>query len=298
MSEPLAWPLIGAWLERELGEPVYGVRWLTPPRRARATWAVRARGTGELVVKVRHGDRADEKTQWCAETLPLLGARGYPVPEIILHGPLGDDWHVMVQNRLPGRPVTVLTGPLLDALLDLVERQAGAGIPAGDRDFAGYVANVLFDDWDEVWDDAPRSCPAAGPLCERIRAWLRPVWGLRLPPADFTHNDLHLSNVLTDGERITGVIDWDEFGLGTRALDLVVLGFDCYRVGEQRAAMRMFAQAAEIAGPAGLRCMVGYRALAHLADDRREGGPDDSATATAALFSSILDRLQEDYGDG
>jgi aminoglycoside phosphotransferase (APT) family kinase protein len=172
-----------------------------------------------------------------------------------------------------------------------VERQAGAAIPAEDRDFAGYVANVLFDDWDEVWDDAPRSCPAAGPLCERIRGWLQPVWGLRLPPADFTHNDLHLSNVLTDGERITGVIDWDEFGLGSRALDLVVLGFDCFRIGQQRAADRVLAQAAAVAGTGGRRCLVSYRMLAHLADDRREGQPADASTATTAVFSAILDRL-------
>lgn len=291
MGEALSWTPIGARLERELGEPVYGARRLTPPKVSRATWAVRTRGMGELIVKVRHGDRADEKTCWCAARLPLLGARGYPVPEFVWHGALGGDWHVAVQKRLPGRPVGALTGPLLDALLDLVERQAGAGFPAGHRDFAGYVANVLFDDWDEVWDDAPRSCPAAGPLCERIRGWLQPVWGLRLPPADFTHNDLHLSNVLTDGERITGVIDWDEFGLGTRALDLVVLGFDCFRIGEHRAADRVFAQAAAAAGPGGLRCMVGYRTLAHLADDRREGQPEDAAAATVTLFSSILDRL-------
>src|SRR5262245_47967183 len=290
MSEPLGW----ARIERELGEPVYDARRLTPPKVSRATWAVRTRGLGELVVKVRHGDRADEKTEWCASRLPLLGARGYPVPEFVWHGPLGGDWHVAVQKRLPGRPVRSLTGPLLDALLDLVERQAGAGIGAEDRDFAGYVANVLFDDWDEVWDDAPRSCPAAGPLCERIRGWLRPVWGLRLPPADFTHNDLHLSNVLTDGERITGVIDWDEFGLGSRALDLIVLGFDCYRIGEHGAADRVFARAAAVAGTGGRRCLVGYRMLAHLADDRREGQPADASTATAAAFSSILDRLDQD----
>jgi Ser/Thr protein kinase RdoA (MazF antagonist) len=296
MRESLAWPLIGARLEPELGEPLPRAARLTPPRRARATWAVRTHGIGELVVKVRHGDWADEKTRWCAAKLPLLGARGYPVPEFVWHGPLDGEWYVAVQKRLPGHPVAALTGPLLDALLDLVERQAGAGLPAGDRDFAGYVANVLFDDWDEVWDDAPRSCPAAGPLCERIRDWLRPVWGLRLPPADFTHNDLHLSNVLTDGERITGVVDWDEFGLGTRALDLVVLGFDCYRVGEQRAAMRMFAQAAAVAGPGGLRCLVGYRALAALADDRREGLSEEASAASVMIFSAILDRLREDDG--
>jgi aminoglycoside phosphotransferase (APT) family kinase protein len=92
------------------------------------------------------------------------------------------------------------------------------------------------------------------------------------------------------------VVDWDEFGLGTRALDLVVLGFDCYRTGEQRAAMRMFAQAAAVAGPGGLRCLVGYRALAVLADDRHEGRSDEASAASVMIFSGILDRLREDDG--
>src|SRR5947209_5520779 len=60
MSEALEWAVIGARLERELGEPVYDARRLTPAKVARATWAVRRRGMGELVVKVRHGDRAGE----------------------------------------------------------------------------------------------------------------------------------------------------------------------------------------------------------------------------------------------
>lgn len=111
----LNWTPIGPLLERELGEAVYGARRLTPPRVARATWAARTRGAGKVVVKVRHGDRADEKTRWCATMLPLLGARGYPVPEFVWHGALGGGWHVAVQKRLPGRPVGALTGPLLDA---------------------------------------------------------------------------------------------------------------------------------------------------------------------------------------
>lgn len=54
-----------------------------------------------------------------------------------------------------------------------------------------------------------------------------PVWGLRLPPHDFTHNDLNFANVIGDDQRITGVVDCDEFGLGCRAIDLVLLAFDC-----------------------------------------------------------------------
>jgi len=50
-----------------------------------------------------------------------------------------------------------------------------------------------------------------------VRRWPEPVWGLRLPPADYVTNDLNLPNILTGGALITGVVDWDEFGLGSRA---------------------------------------------------------------------------------
>jgi aminoglycoside phosphotransferase (APT) family kinase protein len=283
---------------RELGEAVDGAEALVPARRSGMTWAARAHRAGAIVVKLRHGDRAYEKTQWCAAHLPALGARGYPVPAILWHGMIGPQWHVTVQNRFPGRPLfpldRPLDGPILAALLRLVELQAGAGIPAGDRDFTGYVANVLFDDWDEVWADAPRACAAAGPLCARLRRWLEPVWGLRLPAPDYAHNDLNLSNVLTDGARITGVVDWDEFGLGSRALDLIALAFDCERCGDRAAADRLLARAAQVAGGDGLRCLVSYRVIAGLAVFARErqayGNPlgDEECAATLA----ILDRLE------
>lgn len=262
------------------------------------TWAARAQRTGPIVVKARYGDRADEKTQWCAAHLPALGARGYPVPTILWHGMISAQWHVTVQNRLPGRPLYALDGPLdgpmLDTALRLVELQADAGIPAGNRDFTGYVANVLFDDWDEVWADAPRASAAAGLLCARVRRWLQPVWGLRLPPADYAHNDLNLSNVLTDGARITGVVDWDEFGLGSRALDLIALAFDCERRGDHAAADRLLARAARVAGGDGVRCLVSYRAiawLAHLTHERQAYG-NSLGDAMCAATSAILDRLQ------
>ena len=160
-----AWREVRRLVARELGEPVSGAGLLVPARRSAMTWAARAQRAGAIVVKVRHGDGAYEKTQWCAAHLPALGARGYPVPAILWHGMISAEWHVTVQNRLPGRPLlapgAALDGPLLDALLRLVELQADAGIPAGDRDFTGYVANVLFDGWDQVWADAPRACAAA-----------------------------------------------------------------------------------------------------------------------------------------
>jgi hypothetical protein len=294
VAELPAWREVQLLVTRELGEPVYDARPLTTPRTSRMTWAARAHATGAIVVKVRCGDRADEKTQWCASHLPALGARGYPVPTILWHGMVSAECHVTVQNRLPGRPLNALDGPMLDAALRLVELQAGAGIAAEDRDFTSYVANVLFDDWDDEWADAPKASEAAGLLCARLRRWLQPVWGLRLPPADYANNDLNLSNILADGAQITGVVDWDEFALGSRALDLVALAFDCERAGDHAAADVLLARAAQVAGGDGLRCQVSYRAIALLAHSARERQAygDSLADAECTAVSAILDRLQ------
>jgi aminoglycoside phosphotransferase (APT) family kinase protein len=279
---------------RELGEPVDEPRPLTTVRSGRMTWAAETPRTGPIVIKLRRGDDALEKTRWCAAHLPALAARGYPVPAILGHGLIGGEWHVTVQNRLPGRPLTALTGSRLGQVLRLTELQAAAGIPAGDRDFTGYVAHVLFDDWDDVWADAPRACAAAGPLCARLQRWLQPVWGFRLPATDYAHNDFNLSNILADGAAITGVVDWDEFGLGSRALDLVALAFDCQRGGDPAAAGRLLDRAAQVAGPGGLRCLVSYRAIASLAHTHQERAAYGEALAgeECVAIAAILGRLQ------
>jgi aminoglycoside phosphotransferase (APT) family kinase protein len=284
------WPAIADLLGRALGEPVHAARPLSAPRIGRRTWAAEADRAGALVVKARFGDRAHEKTRWCAARLPLLRARGYPVPTIVWHGMLDDDWHLTVQHRLPGQPLTALTEPLLTELLRLVELQAHAGVPAEDRNFAAYVARVLFDDWDQVWTDAASAGPAATALCDQLRAWLQPVWGLELPPADFTCNDMNLSNILSDGHRITGVVDWDEFGLGSRASDLVAAAFDCTELGDETAADRLWRQAAAIAGHDGMRCLVSYGAITHLAY-LTHVGQTSQGDAAATMIRAIVGKL-------
>jgi hypothetical protein len=290
------WSAVAAKLAAELAQPVRCAGLLGRPRENRATWAAEAEGIGELVVKVRLGDRADEKTRWCAENLPLLGARGYPVPEILWDGLLDAEWYVVVLRRLPGAPLRALDAPFLDAVLELVELQADAGIEAGGRNFAEYQALVLFDGWDRVWRDAERASPQARALCARLRRWLRPVWGYRLPARDFAHNDLNLTNVLSDGTAITGVVDWDEFALNSRAADLTALAFDCERLaagGSPASAVavgRLLGRVLEIAGEDGLRCLVSYRAIGHVsacARRREQEGLEESIGAAGR----VLDRL-------
>jgi Phosphotransferase enzyme family len=290
VERPPAWAAVAARLGTELGEPVRHVEALGRPRPGRAVWAAEAQGLGALVVKARHGDRAGEKTRWCAEHLPLLRARGYPAPEIVWHGFLEAGWHVAVQRRLPGTPLRSLEPPLLEALLELVELQADAGVDPVVRDFAAYQAYVLFDGWDHVWRDAETASLEARRLCVRLRRWLRPVHGRRLDARDFAHNDLNLTNVLVEGTTITGVVDWDEFGLNSRAVDLTALAFDCTRLGSDAAAEKLLRRIVELDGEDGLRCAVGYRLLSHVAARARRRDPEGVCESVGAA-ERLLDTL-------
>ena len=200
---------------------------------------------------------------------------------------LSDGWHVAALRRLPGTSLRALDEPLLDAVLELVELQADAGVDTGQRDFAAYQALVLFEGWDYWWRDAEATAPA---LCARIRDWLQPVWGLALPARDYANNDLNLTNILAAGATITGVVDWDEFGLNTRAADLAALASDCERLGNGAAVEALVARIVEIVGEDGLSCVIAYRIVGEVAALSRRGERDGVGRSVAAA-TLLLDRL-------
>lgn len=79
-----------------------------------------------------------------------------------------------------------------------------------------------------------------------------------LTGGDFTPNDLNLSNIFSDGTHIMGIMDWDEFGLGSPAIDFVVFAFDCTRAGAGAMADRLLTRAEAVSGHDGVRCLVSY----------------------------------------
>jgi aminoglycoside phosphotransferase (APT) family kinase protein len=109
--------------------------------------------------------------------------------------------------------------------------------------------------------------------------------GNRLPVADVVHGDLNLSNVLADNGVITGVVDWDHIGVGSRALDLTSLLFDWQRLRladedsvTADGADRLVRRVVEIAGEPGLRCTVTCGSIARLALSTQRGEHDQLAT--------------------
>ncbi len=116
-----------------------------------------------------------------------------------------------------------------------------------------------------------------------------------LVPCDFAHGDLNLTNVLSDGTSITGVVDWDEFGLNNRAADLTTILFDIQRLQlsgyappPARASAQLLGRIGKAAGEQGLRCAITYAAIARLAVAHRR--PENDALANwIEVTSSVLD---------
>ena len=273
------------WLLEPLGR-------LGQQRQDRRTWLARC-ASGHVVVKAVSNPFSAARAQWAATALPALAGRGYPVPELAWYGPLDDHWSLTVWPRLPGRPLDRLGPAVLDRLLALTELQAGP-LPARDGwDISWWISAILFDGWEGLWETTWQVAPQEA---ARLRAFLEPAWGHRLPAGDVVHHDFGLHNVLAQDDTITGVIDWDDAGTGSRATDLASLLFEWHRMllgGKQPApggGEKIASRIAAIAGDDGLRCVVVYVAIDWIGLTAQRG--DTAGTETyRQVTSAVLDTL-------
>lgn len=260
-------------------------------------WLVES-AAGELVVKLVGNPHVAAGEPWRSTMLAALKRRGYPVPERLWHGRLDSATYAIVERCVPGRPQTAMTAQTLDRLLAIVDLQAAADVDLeGGFDVSRWLPLVLFDGW-EGWRDSARSgSRAAADVCARLDGLVAPVRGVELERADFVHHDLNLSNVLAVDGRVSGVVDWEGGGFGTRAVDLACLLFEGERLRladepglPPDGAERILARFETSGGEGALRLTVAYRAVAVLGVTAGRGERErlDGWTRTA---EAVLARL-------
>ncbi len=209
--------LTRAWAEKELDEPLAGAEPLT------GGWtslmAVLTTGSGRRVVL-----RSMTKAPWRrhapqllareARVHGLLADTAVPVPRTLAADPAGE--HAadpsLLMTLLPGRlELERDDDAVLDALAATLRaihayRPDDADRP---REFQSWAteAKRVVPGWSrrpELWRQAFAMLEAGPPPYE---------------PA-FLHRDFHLGNVLWDGGRVTGVVDWVETSWGPARLDV------------------------------------------------------------------------------
>lgn len=215
----------------------------TAPGRARLTWrgyrprdravlAVEATGDDGVVARTFLKVLPPARAARVARRMAAAGAAGVPVPAVRAapeHGVLplvsvpGLPWRALLAGPEAAALDPARVAALLDRLPPVPEEPPGpAGPPTGAAADAGGPAVLLeHATWAAVVLD-PEAQDEAAARADRLRAALAAGDpGPRVP----VHGDLHPGNLHVDaaGERITGVLDADDLGMGHRVDDWAVL---------------------------------------------------------------------------
>lgn len=232
-------------------------------------WRARDDEGRTLVLKVLIGEDHEERVRFQATHLPTLAARGVPVPNIRGSGSIGPDASYLFYPFMPGVPPDTINDHLLSQIFELVEIQAEARIEAPKRDWSKWMHGVLYEGTPGWWDLVSATSSEAALLCERLRDWLAPYEGVVLSSPDFIHGNFHPGQLLVEDDRITGIVDWDHFAIGSRAIDLgslmvawrVIARFGATDLAEGGSHL-LSERVRSLTGEAGLRQIAGYHVLA------------------------------------
>ncbi|MFV2215500.1 phosphotransferase family protein [Actinomadura sp. LOL_016] len=214
----------GDALAARLGARIDGLRRLSGGA-SRETWAFTA--DGRPLVLRRDPPTAPDAEAMAREAalLSSAAAAGVPVPTLVDHGDDLDGAPYLIMERLAGEtiPRRLLRTPRpglardLGAILARLHTMASVpGLPDGDP------LDALAEYYDAF--DEPR------PAVELAFRWLREN---RPSPTGRTvvHGDFRNGNLMIDGPRVTGVLDWELSHLGDPAEDLGWLCVKAWRFG-------------------------------------------------------------------
>jgi hypothetical protein len=186
------------------------------------------------------------------QLIDRIRAAGYPTPRWLAAGETLDGTAYHVVDFVSGEPMSrsPLTLRAVENLIEVIERQTGLD-PDPTVDWTGYVWQCAFGNGENDPRPMTRQLGQSGiELIERFDDLLAPYTGLELPRTDLVHGDFNTSNVMRQHDEITGIVDAESIGSGTRALDYATLLPRALKQGaslEVIAAIRRAGQA--VAGP-------------------------------------------------
>jgi len=190
------------------------------------------------------------RVQQAAELVRRARAVGYPTPEWLAVGTTAAGSPYQLQEFVPGTPVR--DGALVDEqlarhLIGICELQRDL-VPEDIINWSGYVHGVVFEGWDGVRERVLAYGGEAADLVQRYDALCRPYRDVVLPSDDLVHGDLNIGNLLVADGQVTGIIDFEAAGSGSRAYDLVSLATSAARDGAPHGIDELFLEAALRAG--------------------------------------------------
>lgn len=274
-----------------------------------------------FVLKWQPGARGLGRLPAVVPALDPLRAAGYPIPRYVAYGVLkAPRGRYSVQEMLPGQPFWGAGEAIIAQVLVLNDLQAGRathllarpGSPHTGSGSTGTRVRTVFPLWQDL---VPRltlrggsgycqltamRCysPATAALLTCVQEYVRTHAG-RLadaPSGDAVHGDFSGPNILVDGGRISGVVDWEGLTPGDRAFDLATLLFyEGYYANVPATRQRLWAHALELADATTLGLYLCHMVHRQTDWSVRHHGTDEVAQVLG-ICAAVLDDLAERTG--
>lgn len=183
------------------------------------------------------------------KTIDRLRREGYPTPQWLGYGETRKHAFA-VQKYLKGGASTPLDNHKAKQLIEVLELQANLD-PEPERNWSDHIKTVATEEGSGTLRQQVRDLGTHG---DRLLAHFDQVLAkypdVRLPRTDMVHGDFNSCNILLYDNKVSGVIDIDAMGSGTRIFDYAALLREAYVEGYGGAVTEPVRVAAErIAGP-------------------------------------------------
>jgi aminoglycoside phosphotransferase (APT) family kinase protein len=118
----------------------------------------------------------------------------------------------------------------LDAIIVLNRLQRGRA-PEPGADWLPELRRSIFEGFEEYCrvDTLKNHSPETRRMLDHFERIAAAACHTPCPVSDVVHWDFHGGNILVDGDRVSGVIDWDGLRFGDASFDLMTLLFYSYR---------------------------------------------------------------------
>lgn len=219
-----------------------------------------------------------------------LRTLGYPVPTYLYIDSM-DEGTFWLETELPGMPIEQPSAGQITELLRLIDLQKGQTISAVQgQDWGWYVTSVVFRGESGLVRVLMQYSPETSALAAQIEGLALGLDGKVLPNTDLVHGDLNIGQVLTQGESVTAVLDWDQVGYGDRTLDLVGLWYSL--LDHPDAAALVLKHMTEVSDKDAIKIYTAYKMLALISWHINKVDGDVTSVSTQAQTAiSILSKL-------
>lgn len=147
---------------------------------------------------------------------------GWPTPAWLLTGTTPSGYPYQIQEYAEGAHPDGITRQLAQAVLPVLDIQAGLE-PKTDHDWAAYDHAVVFADESGFASSLTAFSAAGAEFVDIMRSHMAPYRGVKLRTTDLVHGDFNAGNIFLLDGRVSALVDVEALGKGSRFHDLANL---------------------------------------------------------------------------